>query len=138
VVRDTVEFAVRQKIDTVMLNILTPLPGTALFEEMDAEGRIFDKRWELYDALHVVYEPEQMTPYDLQRETVRGYARFYGLKRWLGFLLTFRFRRLFFQTWGYGIVRSWRKDQRNKDYVKALKRRSQSQPSETEKRRSPA
>jgi len=138
VVRDTVEFAVRQKIDTVMLNILTPLPGTALYEEMEVQGRIFDKRWELYDALHVVYEPEQMTPYHLQRETVRGYARFYGLRRWLAFLLTFRFRKLFFQTWGHGIVRSWRKDERNRDYLRALKRRCQPRSSEADKRRSPA
>jgi radical SAM superfamily enzyme YgiQ (UPF0313 family) len=122
VVGDTVDFALQYKIDTIMLNILTPLPGTSLFDEMDAAGRIFDKRWDFYDALHVVYRPEQMSPYHLQKETIRGYARFYGLRRWLGFLFTFRFAKLVFQTWGHSIVRSWRKDQRNKDYLRALKR----------------
>jgi len=122
VVADTVDFAVEHKIDTVMLNILTPLPGTVLFDEMDAAGRIFDKHWEYYDALHVVYRPEQMTPYHLQREIIRGYARFYGWRRWLGFLFTFRFAKLFFQTWGHSIVRSWRKDRRNREYVGSLKR----------------
>ncbi len=43
-----------------MLNILTPLPGTPLFDEMDRQGRIFDKRWQLYDAAHhVVFEPRR-------------------------------------------------------------------------------
>jgi len=122
VVRDTVDFARRHKIDTVMLNILTPLPGTPLFEELDAQGRIFDKRWQLYDALHVVYTPKNMTPYELQREAIQGYMRFYSLRQWLKYLFTFRFAKLTLQTWGYSIVRAWRKDERNRAYVKALKR----------------
>jgi hypothetical protein len=105
---------------------------------MDAAGRIFDKRWEYYDALHVVFEPAQMTPYHLQKEMVRGYARFYGLRRWLGFLFTFRFAKLMFQTWGYSIVRSWRRDRRNRAYVEELKQqRSQPAPAAVEPR-SPA
>jgi anaerobic magnesium-protoporphyrin IX monomethyl ester cyclase len=122
VVRSTVDFALKHKIDTVMLNILTPLPGTPLFDEMDEQGRIFDKRWYLYDALHVVYTPENMTPYELQREAIAGYMRFYSLRVWLKYLFTFRFAKLMLQTWGYSIVRAWRKDKRNKDYLRALKR----------------
>ena len=49
-VRDTVSFAIANHIDTLMPSILTPLPGTPLFEELDAAGRIFDKRWQLYDV----------------------------------------------------------------------------------------
>ncbi len=45
----------KNHIDTIQLNILTPLPGTPLFDELDDEGRIFDKRWHLYDAQHVVF-----------------------------------------------------------------------------------
>jgi anaerobic magnesium-protoporphyrin IX monomethyl ester cyclase len=122
VVRDTVDFALKHKIDTVMLNILTPLPGTPLFDEMDRQGRIFDKRWQLYDALHVVYTPKNMTPYELQREAIAGYMRFYSLRVWLKYLFTFRFASLAFQTWGQSIMRAWRKDKRNEDYLQSLKR----------------
>jgi anaerobic magnesium-protoporphyrin IX monomethyl ester cyclase len=122
VVRDTVDFALKHKIDTVMLNILTPLPGTPLFDEMDRQGRIFDKRWQLYDALHVVYTPKNMTPYELQREAIAGYMRFYSLRVWLKYLFTFRFANLVFQTWGQSIMRAWRKDKRNMDYLQSLKR----------------
>ena len=122
-VRDTVTFAKDNRIDTVMLNILTPLPGTQQFNEMDAEGRIFDKRWELYDAHHVVFEPRRMTPYELQIETLRGYARFYSLRTWLKYVFTFQFtKRLLFHSWGMVIVRNWRKDERNKAFIAALKR----------------
>jgi radical SAM superfamily enzyme YgiQ (UPF0313 family) len=121
VVRSTVAFALKHKIDTVMLNILTPAPGTQLYDDMEAAGRIFDKRWDYYDALHVVFQPAKMTPYELQKETIRGYARFYGLRRWLGYLFTFRFAKLMFQTWGFSIVRSWRRDERNRSFMKMLK-----------------
>ncbi len=122
VVRQTVAFCVKHKVNTVMLNILTPLPGTPLFDELDAAGRIFDKRWHLYDALHVVYTPKNMTPYELQRETMKGYMRFYSLRQWLKYLFTFRFAMLVLQSWGLSIVHAWRKDKSNRAYVKALKR----------------
>ncbi len=122
-VRDTVTFARENRIDTLMLNILTPLPGTRQFQEMDAEGRIFDKRWELYDAHHVVFEPRRMTPYELQNEVLRGYMRFYSLRTWLRYVFTFQFtKRLLFHGWGMLIVRTWRKDARNKAFIETLKR----------------
>ena len=122
-VRDTVTFAIKNKIDTVMLNILTPLPGTPQFDELDAAGRIFDKRWELYDAHHVVFEPKLMTPYELQIEVLRGYMRFYSLRTWLKYIFTFRFtKQLLFHGWGMVIIRNWRRDERNKAFIAALKR----------------
>ena len=123
-VRDTVTFAIKNKIDTVMLNILTPLPGTLQFREFDEAGRIFDKRWELYDAHHIVFEPARMTPYELQIEVLRGYMRFYSLRTWLGYIFTFQFtKQLLFHGWGMVIIRNWRRDARNQAFIKALKRK---------------
>ena len=128
-VRDTVTFAIKNKIDTVMLNILTPLPGTLQFREFDEAGRIFDKRWELYDAHHVVFEPKLMTPYELQTEVMRAYTRFYSLRQWLGYVFTFRFtKQLLFHGWGMVIIRNWRRDERNKAFIKALKRLPRPRP----------
>jgi radical SAM superfamily enzyme YgiQ (UPF0313 family) len=122
-VRDTVAFAVKNRIDTVMLNILTPLPGTPQFADLDAAGRIFDKRWELYDAHHAVFEPRLMTPYELQIEVLRGYMRFYSLRTWLRYICTLQFtKQLLFHGWGMVIIRNWRRDERNKAFIKALKR----------------
>ncbi|MGO8684364.1 MAG: B12-binding domain-containing radical SAM protein [Thermoleophilia bacterium] len=121
-VRDTVSFALKHHIDTVMLNILTPLPGTIQFQQMEEQGRIFDKRWHLYDAHHVVFTPKQMTPYELQREVIAGYMRFYSKRQWLKMLVTFNFTKLVFHGWGMWILRNWRKDERNKSFLAALKR----------------
>ncbi len=110
-VRDTVDFAIRNRIDTVMLNILTPLPGTVQYAQLEAAGRIFDRRWELYDAHHVVFQPARMTPYELQVEVLRGYMRFYSLRSWLRYVFTFQFtKKLLFHTWGMMIIRRWRRD----------------------------
>jgi radical SAM superfamily enzyme YgiQ (UPF0313 family) len=128
-VRDTVKFAMKNRIDTVMLNILTPLPGTPQYNDLEAAGRIFEKRWELYDAHHVVFEPKLMTPYELQIEVMRAYMRFYSLRQWLGYVFTFRFtKQLLFHGWGMVIIRNWRRDERNKAFIKALKRLPRPRP----------
>jgi radical SAM superfamily enzyme YgiQ (UPF0313 family) len=51
--------------DSIELNILTPYPGTALYERMEKEGRIFSKDWSKYTQAHVVYEPMKMTVQEL-------------------------------------------------------------------------
>jgi radical SAM superfamily enzyme YgiQ (UPF0313 family) len=57
--------AVDWGIDLPRFSILTPFPGTRLFERMEAEGRILTRDWELYDGQHVVFRPLKMTPYEL-------------------------------------------------------------------------
>lgn len=121
-VRDTVRFAVKHHIDSLMLNILTPGPGTEQYAEMEAQGRLFDKRWELYDGQHVVFTPQQMTPQQLQLETLRGYLRFYSLRRWLLHLLLLRRAGLRLQTLGYLYVRKWRSDKKNRAFIDSLSR----------------
>jgi anaerobic magnesium-protoporphyrin IX monomethyl ester cyclase len=120
-IRDTVKFARKNHIDTVMLNILTPLPGTVQYFELEAADRIFEHRWHLYDAHHVVYTPKLMSPYELQFEVIRAYAHFYSLGSWLKYFFALRFTKLLYQGWGWHIVRRWRKDERNKAFMEALK-----------------
>jgi radical SAM superfamily enzyme YgiQ (UPF0313 family) len=74
----TLEFAYQTKLDLITATILTPLPGTELFTQMDAEGRILDKDWRKYDFANVVFQPNHMS-----RETLRdGFywvqSRFYS------------------------------------------------------------
>ncbi len=57
----TVNFLTRNKVELAYFNILTPLPGTALFERLQREGRIIDQDWSKYDGKHVVYKPKRMT-----------------------------------------------------------------------------
>ncbi|MFH0991468.1 MAG: radical SAM protein [bacterium] len=56
----TLEFLLTSNVDVLQATILTPFPGTPLFDEMDREGRIVDKNWGHYDFRHVVFEPHRM------------------------------------------------------------------------------
>jgi radical SAM superfamily enzyme YgiQ (UPF0313 family) len=75
----TVDWAVRSGITTATFHILTPYPGTALFADMAARGRIATRDWDLYDTRHVVYRPSRLTPEELKRGYDWAYASFY---RW--------------------------------------------------------
>lgn len=75
----TLEFLHEMRIDAVQLNILTPLPGTPLFAEMEQQGRITDRDWSHYDFRHVVFQPALMSREELQAGADWLYARFYGL-----------------------------------------------------------
>lgn len=79
VFRQTLEQLDRIGIDAVQLSILTPLPGTALFKEM--ETRIVDTNWEHYDYRHVVFEPRHMTRTELQAGADSFIASFYAVGR---------------------------------------------------------
>lgn len=75
----TVEWAISQGVETATFHILTPYPGTALYERMHAAGRITTYDWERYDTRHVVYRPTHLTPEALEEGYWRAYRDFY---RW--------------------------------------------------------
>jgi radical SAM superfamily enzyme YgiQ (UPF0313 family) len=61
----TIDAINKWEIDIANLNILTPFPGTPIFNKYDLEGRIITKDWFLYDLHHVVFRPKLMTPEQL-------------------------------------------------------------------------
>jgi radical SAM superfamily enzyme YgiQ (UPF0313 family) len=60
---------------------LTPFPGTRLFEELHAEGRITSYDWSKYDGATAVFLPKRMTPAQLQEGTRAMGVDFYGLPK---------------------------------------------------------
>ena len=75
----TVAWALEQGIETATFHILTPYPGTALYDRMSRDGRLLHAEWDLYDTRHVVYRPARMTPEQLERGYWWAYREFY---RW--------------------------------------------------------
>jgi radical SAM superfamily enzyme YgiQ (UPF0313 family) len=53
------------RLECATFHILTPYPGTPLFRQLEAEGRLLHRDWEQYDTAHVVFRPKQMTPEEL-------------------------------------------------------------------------
>src|SRR5215210_1725373 len=64
---ETARFAVEARIDLPRFAIVTPFPGTALYQRLEGEGRILTRNWELYDGQHVVFQPARMTVEQLQQ-----------------------------------------------------------------------
>ena len=74
----TVDWAVSQGIETATFHILTPYPSTALYQRMEAQGRLTTSDWSLYDTRHVVYRPAKLTPTELEAGYWRAYRDFYA------------------------------------------------------------
>jgi hypothetical protein len=74
-----VEFLTKNQVELAYFNVLTPLPGTALFDRYNAAGRIFDRDWAKYDGKHVVFQPSRMTPEQLQEGFHWANHQFYSL-----------------------------------------------------------
>ena len=75
----TVEWAIEQGIETATFHILTPYPGTALFQRMEADDRLLHRDWDLYDTRHVVFRTRGMSAEELEFGYWRAYRDFY---RW--------------------------------------------------------
>lgn len=74
----TVDWAVGQGIETATFHVLTPYPGTALYDRMKRENRLLHSDWDLYDTRHAVYRPAQLTPEQLEAGYWRAYRNFYS------------------------------------------------------------
>jgi radical SAM superfamily enzyme YgiQ (UPF0313 family) len=74
-----VEFLIGNQVELAYFNVLTPLPGTALFERYNGAGRIFDRDWSKYDGKHVVFQPSRMTPEQLQEGFYWANHQFYSI-----------------------------------------------------------
>src|SRR6476469_1585660 len=74
-----VEFLTKTQVELAYFNVLTTLPGTALFDRYNSAGRIFDRDWAKYDGKHVVYRPSRMTPEQLQEGFYWANHQFYSL-----------------------------------------------------------
>ena len=59
--RETVTYIIRNKIAIPILNILTPLPGTDLFNQLKAENRLLTENIFKYTGFGCVHEPKQIS-----------------------------------------------------------------------------
>ena len=78
--------------------ILTPYPGTPVYEKFKKENRMITDQWDWFDMMNVTFKPKHMTPWELQEEFYHAatsfyqysdaktigklFGREYGLRRW--------------------------------------------------------
>ena len=74
-----VKFAREAQIESIQLSVLTPIPGTPLFEQMreDLIFTDFPADWDYYDGTHCVYRHGRMGIAALQKSLLDAHRRFY-------------------------------------------------------------
>jgi radical SAM superfamily enzyme YgiQ (UPF0313 family) len=76
------ELAVEQRLFAVLFNLLTPYPGTGLYETFRREGRLTRPEWwndPGYTYGSLVFEPRGMSASALSRKRLEMYRAFYGV-----------------------------------------------------------
>jgi radical SAM superfamily enzyme YgiQ (UPF0313 family) len=75
---NAVRFAQRARLCMSCYPILTPYPGTAVFEQYKAEGRLLTTDWDQYNGSTVVFQPRRMTVNDLRHAQMAAFHEFYS------------------------------------------------------------
>jgi len=77
----TLDFLEEVGVQNATFNILTPYPGTRLYQRLDAEGRILTRDWSKYNGREdVVFRPRHMSPKTLLEGYRYANLRFYSLR----------------------------------------------------------
>jgi hypothetical protein len=110
-------------IDSLQLSILIPIIGSKLYTVVkDARQFIverFPADWELFDGGHVVHCPENMSPVEMQRQTIQAMKKFYSRYNATKMLLKGRISDFRLRLMGYEMIKRW--EAQNKDYIAKLR-----------------
>lgn len=76
----TIEWVENNRLECATFHLLTPYPGTPLFRQLESEGRILHRNWDLYDTAHVVFQPKGMSVEQLAEGYERCYTRLFSAR----------------------------------------------------------
>ncbi len=73
----TLDFIMEAEVDAVQLSIQTPLPGTALYQQLADENRLllnnYPQDWEAYNIFEPVFQPKNSSPEELYQNLIDAY-----------------------------------------------------------------
>jgi radical SAM superfamily enzyme YgiQ (UPF0313 family) len=78
--RETLHFIEKSKMEFAQFSLLTPLPGTALFRQLEEEQRIVCRDWAKYDLGSIVFNHPMLTPERMHFEKNHAWRRFYSVR----------------------------------------------------------
>ena len=117
-VKKTVKFAKKAKLSSTQFLILTPLPGSDLYNQMNIENRIQFQDWNLYDAHHVVFRPKRFSFLDLQKAQIFSHKKFYSIKESFKKIWSLKWLDIAIAHYARQLNRSWKKQ--NKTYLRVI------------------
>ena len=74
-----VRFAQRARLCMSCYPILTPYPGTQIFDQYRGEGRLLTTDWECYNGATVVFQPRRMSVPELRHAQMTAFNEFYSI-----------------------------------------------------------
>lgn len=74
---ETFDFIMQNRISLPRVHIMTPVPGTPLYDEMESAGRLISRDFDRFSGGQVVYKPRLLDPDELQRGYWRLYERLF-------------------------------------------------------------
>jgi radical SAM superfamily enzyme YgiQ (UPF0313 family) len=99
IVKETVNFLIRNEIELTQFSILTPYPGTKLYDKMVQNDLITNYNWDYYDQFHMVLKHKNWSTDSLNTALLEAYKLFYSYKS-----IYFRVRRAATRTnYKYGV-----------------------------------
>ncbi|WP_133408483.1 B12-binding domain-containing radical SAM protein [Parashewanella tropica] len=78
---ETIAFVDDVKLDVIHPNFITPFPGTKFYNQLLREERLLSNDWVDYDCSHVVFEPKNMTPKELEDGVIKVRDTLYSTGR---------------------------------------------------------
>ena len=76
----TMRWLVANKVETMTGHIMTPYPGTVLYDRLEAQNRIIDRDYSHYNTANVVYSPLLLSPEELRKGYLWMYKEFYSFR----------------------------------------------------------
>lgn len=73
----TTDWAIEKGMTTATFHVLTPYPGTPLYNKLASENRILTRNWTKYNTRNVVFKPARMSVDELERGYWNSYTDFY-------------------------------------------------------------
>lgn len=77
---NTLNWLVKNRIETVTAHILTPYPGTVLYKDMMTKNQIKDFDLSHYNTAHAVCEHKHLSQKQLYEGYINFYKKFYSIK----------------------------------------------------------
>ncbi|MCE9624080.1 MAG: B12-binding domain-containing radical SAM protein [Deltaproteobacteria bacterium] len=71
------DFAMKNRLAMVNTGIMTPFPGTEVYEKAKREGKIFDHDWEHYTGANLVWRHPTMSKEEIEEVYAQFRQRFY-------------------------------------------------------------
>ncbi|MEJ2636206.1 MAG: radical SAM protein [Calditrichia bacterium] len=76
-IKETIKFAKKLNPDTCQFSLLTPYPGSRLFQQMEEFKQLITRNWDLYDGAHIVFKNPNLSVRELHKLFRQAYIRFY-------------------------------------------------------------